>query len=111
MPGTGWLLYSRIRKLKIDGHHVRIVNDQIIYIEENRDAIPISADPEKLVSKLRFHIGLLKNRKIYIKDRWGYTDELITSSTGAYHFRNAPAEIQLIIQKMLIGENYANKKE
>ena len=96
--------------MKIDGHHIRIITDNMIYVEEHPDAIPIGADPEKFVSKLRFHVGLKKNRKIYIKDRWGYVDELLSSSTGAYHFRNAPTHIQFLIKNFL-GGNHADKEK
>lgn len=90
--------------MKIDGHHVRIITDQFIYIEEHPDETPIAVDLYNFLKKLRFLIGPLNDREIFCKDRFGLVDEIVSSSTGSYSFRNVSAETQLKIQKMLGGK-------
>lgn len=90
--------------MRIDGHHVRIITDQFIYIEEHPDATPIAVDLNNFLKKLQFMIGQLRDREIIYKDRFGLVDEIVSSSTGIHHFRNVPAEVQLKIHKMLEGK-------
>lgn len=87
--------------MKIRGHHLRLLTDELVYLEDGGEGISLTNDIEEVLYMLRFSIGGIGNRKVYYKDSFGEIDEVVCKKGNFVCFRKGDtAIINKIKQKL-----------
>lgn len=89
--------------MKINGHQLRVLTKDIVYLEENKNLFPISYDIDYHVNRLLREINGLRGRRVFIKDSFGDLDELIIDNNKFAGYSKCPEKFKRIINLILEG--------
>ena len=88
--------------MRVKGHHVRVITDDLVYVEDTPGNFSITFDVDDFIAKLHLAIGT--GRRIFYKDLSGAVDELVVDDDGRFsYFRSCPSNIEREIYQLLRG--------
>lgn len=92
--------------MKILGHPVRVITEDLIYLEDSGEGRSLTNNAESVLRQLHFELGGLKNRRVFYKDTLNDIDEMVIKDGVFSHFRSCDLDIIKRIRHLLKRDGY-----
>lgn len=93
-------------EMSINGHEIRLITDDYIYIEDCGRRRSITNDAELIIQKLfeKFGVRAISGRKIYYKDSTSRIDQIVVRDKRFFCFKSGTNDPMVEIIKEKIGQ-------